>query len=153
MAEANAKVFGALYRSATRDRSVAAQIFWVKTRMRWREAEAPPDAGPGTEGRPRHVIILPDNGRHGKPMDEYESRKEIFNKTIGGGDANNQKKGLMPLSKDLDSYRAQLLSTSAWSSILRSTNLKSSANFYADHHPMTQFLFPRRTSYPDRVTR
>jgi len=152
MAEANAKVVGALYRSAMRG-SVAAQIFWVKTRMRWWEPEAPPDAGPGTEDQPQYVVILPDNGRHRKPMDEYESRKEIFNKTIGGGDANNQKKDLMPLSKDLDAYRAQLLSTSAWSSILRSANLKNSANFYADHHTMTKFLFPQRTSYPDRVTR
>src|SRR5215472_19163330 len=77
MAEANAKVVGALYRSATRDRNVAAQIFWVKTRMRWREPEAPPDAGPGTEGQPQYVVILPDNGRHRKPTEESESEKEI----------------------------------------------------------------------------
>ena len=76
MAEANAKVVGALYRSATRGRSVAAQIFWVKTRMRWREPEAPPDAGPGTEGQPQYVLVLPDNGRDREPMDEYEAEKK-----------------------------------------------------------------------------
>src|SRR5215469_14153278 len=65
MNEADAGVVCALYRSATQGRSVAAQIFWVKTRImrRWGR-EAPSDPVPHTDGGPVHVVILPDNGRH-----------------------------------------------------------------------------------------
>jgi len=152
MAEANAKVVGALYRSAMRG-SVAAQIFWVKTRMRWREPEAPPDAGPGIEGQPQYVVILPDNGRHRKPTEECESAKEISDGNIDNACRDIQSKGLMPESKGLGSYRAKLLRTSAYNSTLRPANLKDSAHFYADHHTMMNSLFSLRASYPDRLTR
>lgn len=35
--EANAKVAGALFKNATDNNNVAAQIFWLKTRARWKE--------------------------------------------------------------------------------------------------------------------
>ncbi len=43
--EANAKVAAALYRAATDDKrpSVVAQIFWLKTRAGWTEAQVPRD--------------------------------------------------------------------------------------------------------------
>lgn len=51
-AEANTKVAGALFSSALGDPdkgippNVTAQIFWLKTRARWKEAKDPGDANP-----------------------------------------------------------------------------------------------------------
>ena len=156
MAEANAKVVGALYRSATRGRSVAAQIFWVKTRMRWREPEAPPDAGPGTEGQPVHVVILPDNGRDRPDPDEDEdckSTREKFDTKDDSWDANMQTKELQ--GKGLHAFRAQLLATSAYSSIYRSISLNKSTNRDAHLQMLSAIncVFPRSTSNPHRLTR
>jgi hypothetical protein len=62
-AEANASVAGYLFNSAKAG-SVAAQIFWLKTRGRWREATAPnPISDANPEPNSPTVLILPDNGR------------------------------------------------------------------------------------------
>lgn len=47
-AKANAAVGGALYRNALSG-NVAAQIFWAKTRMGWRETAPKTPEGPGPE--------------------------------------------------------------------------------------------------------
>ena len=39
MTEANVRVVQALYTNATKNMSVAAQIWWTKTRMGWKEAQ------------------------------------------------------------------------------------------------------------------
>jgi len=64
MAEADAEIIGALFANAKKG-NVAAQIFWVKTRVHWREREAPRDPIPGTdaESASQVVIVLPDNNR------------------------------------------------------------------------------------------
>jgi len=64
MAEADAEIVGALFANAKKG-NVAAQIFWVKTRMHWREREAPrhPIPGTGAESAAQVVILLPDNNR------------------------------------------------------------------------------------------
>jgi hypothetical protein len=63
-AEANAIVAGCLFAQAKAG-SIAAQIFWMKTRGRWREQppaandrDADTDAGSSSE-----VLVLPDNSR------------------------------------------------------------------------------------------
>jgi hypothetical protein len=65
MAEANAEVTGSLFNAATTGGNVAAQIFWHKTRMHWREREAAEDRAPSTDAdsTSRVVIYLPDNDR------------------------------------------------------------------------------------------
>ena len=63
VAEANAVVSGALYTAATRG-NVTAQIFWLKTRARWRE-QGPTDRAVPDTGEPPlpAVLVLPDNNR------------------------------------------------------------------------------------------
>ena len=61
MAEANAEIAGHLFATAKAG-NVVAQIFWLKTRARWREREVPENPTPGTDARlTSHVVILPDN--------------------------------------------------------------------------------------------
>ena len=65
VAEANALVSGSLFAAATKGRNVTAQIFWLKTRARWRERAAPDDpaAGNDAEASSPVVLLLPDNNR------------------------------------------------------------------------------------------
>ena len=63
MAEANAKVTGFLF-DAAEGGSVAAQIFWLKSRANWREAKEPENPTPGSDAEAiSQVVIVPDNGR------------------------------------------------------------------------------------------
>jgi hypothetical protein len=64
VAEANALVSGYLFANAKAG-NVAAQIFWLKTRARWRERAVPehPAADSDTEASSPVVLLLPDNGR------------------------------------------------------------------------------------------
>jgi hypothetical protein len=63
VAEANATVSGYLF-AAAKAGNVTAQIFWLKTRARWREKTAPEDsiAGADTDSK-SEVLVLPDNNR------------------------------------------------------------------------------------------
>jgi hypothetical protein len=62
VAEANAMISGCLF-AAAKAGNIAAMIFWMKTRARWRErpaADGPSaDAGSSSEV----VLVLPDNSR------------------------------------------------------------------------------------------
>jgi hypothetical protein len=63
VAEANAIVSGCLF-AAAKAGNIAAMIFWMKTRARWRER--PPRDGPDGDadaGSPSEVLVLPDNNR------------------------------------------------------------------------------------------
>ena len=64
VAEANALVSGYLFASA-KGGNVTAQIFWLKTRARWRERAAPdaPAAANDPEASSPVVLLLPDNNR------------------------------------------------------------------------------------------
>lgn len=63
--DANAKVANALFKNAMQG-SVAAQIFWMKARARWRETDrlelSNPDGTP-LEVAPKIVFYIPDNRR------------------------------------------------------------------------------------------
>jgi len=63
-AEANAIVSGSLF-AAAKDGSVAAQIFWLKTRAGWRESAAQNDPAQNrdAEAGSSIVLLLPDNSR------------------------------------------------------------------------------------------
>lgn len=63
-AEANAIVSGSLF-AAAKGGNVAAQIFWLKARARWRESAAPDDTGADrdAEAGSSVVLLLPDNSR------------------------------------------------------------------------------------------
>ena len=64
VAEANAIISGCLF-AAAKSGNIAAQIFWLKSRARWRERDASEhravdgDAGANSPV----VLVLPDNGR------------------------------------------------------------------------------------------
>ena len=92
VAEANAAVSGYLFNAAMAG-DVRAQIFWLKTKAGWREADAPPaqkpergrSDGTGAETlsehhagvspkRPRCIVWLPDNGRGPKPDPELKQK-------------------------------------------------------------------------------
>jgi len=76
-AEATAAVGGFLFQAAKAG-NVTAQIFWLKTRGRWKVPPNTPgkDDGTGTTGESRStVVILPDNGR-GPPRD-YDFSKYL----------------------------------------------------------------------------
>jgi hypothetical protein len=64
MVEANAEIAGHLFASATAG-NVVAQIFWLKTRARWREREAPEETTQRSdaEATTEVVVILPDHER------------------------------------------------------------------------------------------
>jgi len=63
-AEANAIVSGSLF-AAAKAGNVAAQIFWLKTRARWRECAVPDGtaADRDAEMGSSTVLLLPDNSR------------------------------------------------------------------------------------------
>ena len=64
VAEANAMVSGYLFANAKAG-NVAAQIFWLKTRARWRESAVQGDTASGSDagGSSPVVLVLPDNSR------------------------------------------------------------------------------------------
>ena len=83
VAEANAMVSGYLF-AAAKAGNVTAQIFWLKTRARWREGAAPDRAMSETNCEPRSevVLVLPDNARDSAltqalrdAQDKYFARK------------------------------------------------------------------------------
>lgn len=83
MAEANANVSGSLF-DAAMSGNVTAQIFWHKTRMKYREREGAEDPTPGNDALSTSpVVILPDNGRDPgltealqKAQEKYFGRKK-----------------------------------------------------------------------------
>jgi hypothetical protein len=64
VAEANATISGSLF-GAAKGGNVTAQIFWLKTRARWREGSAAGDPVPnvGAGSSSEVVLVLPDNSR------------------------------------------------------------------------------------------
>ena len=64
VAEANAVVSGSLF-AAAKGGNVPAQIFWLKTRARWRENAARSDAASSSDAERNSpvVLVLPDNSR------------------------------------------------------------------------------------------
>lgn len=58
--KANMNVAGALYKSAMSG-NVSAQIFWCKTRLRWKETEHVEHSGTINNTAPVLNFILPDN--------------------------------------------------------------------------------------------
>ena len=64
VAEANATISGSLFANA-KGRNVTAQIFWLKTRARWREGLAADDPVPSADAGSNSEVILtlPDNNR------------------------------------------------------------------------------------------
>jgi hypothetical protein len=64
VAEANAIVSGSLF-AAAKGGNVVAQIFWLKTRARWRESAVQGDTTSGSDagGSSPVVLVLPDNSR------------------------------------------------------------------------------------------
>jgi len=65
VAEANATVAGYLFNSAKAG-NIAAIIFWLKSRARWRERPTKAEEAFKTPSQPTqsHIVILPYNGRH-----------------------------------------------------------------------------------------
>jgi len=63
-AEANAIVSGCLF-AAAQGGNITAQIFWLKSRARWRERDVSDGraAASDTEANSPVVLVLPDNGR------------------------------------------------------------------------------------------
>jgi hypothetical protein len=60
VAEANAMISGSLF-AAAKAGNITAQIFWLKTRARWREESA---AGPAADSETDpEILLLPDNCR------------------------------------------------------------------------------------------
>jgi hypothetical protein len=64
VAEANAIVSGSLF-AAAQGGNITAQIFWLKSRARWRERDTAHHraANGDTEANSPVVLVLPDNGR------------------------------------------------------------------------------------------
>ena len=64
VAEANATISGSLF-GAAKGGNVTAQIFWLKTRARWREGSAADDPVPSADAGSNSEVILtlPDNNR------------------------------------------------------------------------------------------
>jgi hypothetical protein len=64
VAEANAMISGSLF-TAAKAGNIAAMIFWLKTRARWRERMAPDDPAPNADAEASRevVLVLPDNNR------------------------------------------------------------------------------------------
>lgn len=65
MAEANATVCGYLFAAAKAVDNIPAIIFWLKTRVHWRDGTAPNEPIPGAdaESKSEVVLVLPDNSR------------------------------------------------------------------------------------------
>jgi hypothetical protein len=55
--EANLRVANALYKNATTNGNVTAQIFWMKSRMGWRDRDLPADQQ--AENEVRYVVEMP----------------------------------------------------------------------------------------------
>jgi len=78
VAEANAIVSGCLF-AAAKGGNITAQIFWLKSRARWRERDAADNraAAGDAEVNSPVVLVLPDNGRDPElaqaPQDVRES--------------------------------------------------------------------------------
>jgi hypothetical protein len=64
--KANARVAGALYTNATKHNNVTAQIFWLKTRARWKE---PPSDEPIKTARPTIEVVGAMQGIDGELVD------------------------------------------------------------------------------------
>ena len=77
VAEANALVSNSLF-AAAKGGNVTAQIFWLKTRARWRERAAPDDpaAGADAEAGSSVVLLLPDNNRDPELMQALRGSPE-----------------------------------------------------------------------------
>ncbi len=58
--EANSKVAEALFNNATKKGNVIAQIFWMKTRARWRENHEPVDASANSGPVTKVVVEIQD---------------------------------------------------------------------------------------------
>jgi hypothetical protein len=76
--EANAEVAGFLYEAAKQG-NVIAQIFWLKTRAKWREADAAAsgstdNAGPNSGA----VVVLPDNERDPQLTEVLRKAQEAY---------------------------------------------------------------------------
>ena len=89
VAEANATVAGYLF-NAARTGNIAAIIFWLKSRARWRERPTKAEEAFKTPSQPTqsHIVILPYNGRHPpqdrkleavllKAQDSYYEKKRL----------------------------------------------------------------------------
>ena len=78
MADANAKVAGALFDKAIGG-DTAAQIFWMKARAHWREKESEkPILGSEAEQNSPNVIVLPDNNRDPELTEELRKTQEKY---------------------------------------------------------------------------
>jgi len=64
VAEANVTIASSLFANAKRG-NITAQIFWMKTRARWRECGAPDEPIPSadTAANSNAILVLPYNGR------------------------------------------------------------------------------------------
>jgi predicted transcriptional regulator len=63
VAEANAMISGSLF-AAAKAGSIAAQIFWLKTRAHWRERTATEETTPAADSEAdSEILLLPDNSR------------------------------------------------------------------------------------------
>jgi hypothetical protein len=62
VAEANAMISGCLF-AAAKAGNIAAQIFWLKTRARWREPMATETVVPADGEANSEILVLPDNCR------------------------------------------------------------------------------------------
>ena len=77
VAEANAIVSGCLF-AAAKGGNITAQIFWLKSRARWRERDAADNraAAGDAEVNSPVVLVLPDNGRDPELVDIRENNLE-----------------------------------------------------------------------------
>ena len=77
VAEANALVSNSLF-AAAKEGNVTAQIFWLKTRARWRESAAreDPAAAADAEAGSPVVLLLPDNNRDPELMQALRGSPE-----------------------------------------------------------------------------
>ena len=79
MVEANAEIAGHLFASAKAG-NVVAQIFWLKTRARWRERETPEETAQRSdaESTTQVVVILPDHERDPQLTEELRKTQEKY---------------------------------------------------------------------------
>ena len=76
-AEANAIVSNCLF-AAAKGGNIAAQIFWLKSRARWRERDGSDHRTADGDGEANSpvVLVLPDNGRDPELVDIRENNLE-----------------------------------------------------------------------------
>jgi hypothetical protein len=76
VAEANATISGSLF-GAAKGGNVTAQIFWLKTRAHWREAD---DLIPNADAEPKSevVLVLPDNSRDPELTQALQDAQEKY---------------------------------------------------------------------------